>query len=275
MRRPSTALVVRKGDPPVVRPPPVAQPVARPPPVTLSQPGSTALVVRNSYNPHNTRLKPAAAAAVVPKPSIEQEAARKDEALKREAARVELRSLRDEAGAYMHQGNIRAAGDVYRKMLTIDPSCVEALDGLDRIRMEPSLIENVIHDMIDTAANTEMMRSILRLWQAPEDPGLTFKTPPANATQAIWRTAAQKVLEPTASERSCWGLPMGSLAGNISAHRLRRALERGQYGGQQSSGATSSRGSHWESECPTSLGQLFDTLRGRQQDAKRRLGSSD
>ena len=269
MRRPSTALVVR--------PPPVAQPVARPPPVTRSHPGSTALVVRNSYNPHNTRLK-LSAAAVVPKPSIEQEAARKDEALKREAARVELRSLRDEAGAYMHQGNIRAAGDMYRKMLTIDPSCVEALDGLDRIRMEPSLIENVIHDMIDTAANTEMMRSILRLWQAPEDPGppmLTFKSPPANATQAIWRTAAQKVLAPTAAERACWGLPIGSLAGNISAHRLRRAEERGQYGGQQSSGATSSRGSHWESECPTSLGQLFDTLRGRQQDANRRLGSSD
>lgn len=175
--------------------------------------------------------------ARLPKPAPkvvdhEAEKAREAEAARKDAIKAQLRVHLDEAQYFMSQRNTSAASEVFNKMLAIDPSCVAALDGLDRVRMDQVPVASFVDDAF--RAQEEAARNVLQMWTQPRFNWSIAAS--KSATQSKWMNAARRVrLEQEMQEsqaasrrRECCGCGAlaGSLAGSITAQRLKRAHER-------------------------------------------------
>ena len=105
--------------------------------------------------------------------------------------------------------SLLAAGDLFHRILTIDPANCTALDGLSRIRMDPSAA--LLDASVATAVNAtnDVAKRVLKLWQKED-----AATSAAHKFVNLVRRPAEDV---HARPGDCWGCD--SLAGCISRRR--------------------------------------------------------
>ena len=153
----------------------------------------------------------------------------------RRARRAEVRSLCEEGTSHAAMQNFDYARSKFQSALSLDPGCVAALDGLDRVRMQTfsARARAAAHDAADAAAEvasslgqTQLMTAVLELWK-PKDSG----DPSRKVANKFLKLARHEQPQhppkskPLLSGRSeCCGC--GSLAGCISARRLLRSEQR-------------------------------------------------
>ena len=133
------------------------------------------------------------------------------------ARRREVRPLLDDAFHSMEQGRLLAAADQFRSILSIDPGCIAALDGLDRIRMDPTVSAMEVAMRGANQATNEVAHRVLSLWQRED--------PTEKAAAKLLKLARSPASQPShGREADCCG--GWSLATCVTNRRLDRARQR-------------------------------------------------
>uniref|UniRef100_A0A7S2BWH5 Uncharacterized protein n=1 Tax=Haptolina brevifila TaxID=156173 RepID=A0A7S2BWH5_9EUKA len=132
---------------------------------------------------------------------------------------LEVEALLEQAMKLADKGNALAAVNVYRTIISIDPGCIAAFEGHDRMRMDQSVA--IVDDALVGAqrATNKVAQKVLSLWQRDD----TSKVAAEKFKRLVRHPTPRKPVEVNSRDACCG---MDSLAGCISKRRLTRAQAR-------------------------------------------------